>query len=517
MQVKNQIALLSLAMFLTWAGPLFAQYFEDVSLTAGVNDPHGSDTFGVGQAWLDVERDGDLDLFVSNREGPNHLYINQGDETFTQPAEFANLAMPDDICHGVAIGDYDNDGWQDIYVTCDGANRLFRNLGGTAFTDVAASAGVDNPLKGQVATWADVNGDSHIDLYVVNYGGDSPVGAPQTEGPQEFPDAFYINQGDGTFIDMGPELDINERNKPGLAVTFLDFDFDGDMDLYVVNDRLFGNTMWRNDGPPTESCPMTWCFTDVSALTNSNRKVYGMGIAVGDYDLDGDEDLYFSSIAEQVLLQNQLAQGSATYIERSDESGLNYEATGWATLFLDVENDTWLDAYVATTNFSDDDMDEFYINQRDGTFLPFGSVSGIVTDTFSEGAAMGDFNNDGRMDVAVTDPGTRFLLFKNITTDANNWVSFELQGSGPINRDALGTTIEIEASNGKTYRKTLVSGGSRGSGNELRLHFGLGTATIVNTTVHWPNSVEEALSPTLNAINTVSYVQPEMIHRNGFE
>lgn len=493
------------------------QYFQDVSESSGINNPHHSSTFGVGQAWIDVERDGDLDLFVSNREGPNHLYINQGNETFTEPAEFANLAMPADLCHGVAIGDYDNDGWQDIYLACAGPNRLFRNLGGTAFTEVGASAGVDNIHNGQVAAWADVNNDGFIDLYVVNYGPDPNNSPDATHGLADTRDAFYINQGDGTFVDMGGDLDSVELLKPGLAGTFLDFDFDGDIDLYVVNDRLFGNTLWRNDGPPTAQCQMTWCFTDVSVQTNANRPVYGMGIAVGDYDLDGDADLYFSSIAEQVLLQSQLAQGSATYLEQSNQSGLNYQATGWGTLFLDVDNDTWLDAYLATWNLSDDDLDEFYVNQGDGTFVATGAASGIQTSTFSEGAAMGDFNNDGLVDVAVTDPGTQCFLYKNISAASNNWVTFVLSGSGPVNRDALGATVQIQASDGKYYRQTLVSGGSRGAGNALRLHFGLGTATIASSEVIWPNGLQQSVTAVINAINQVEFTPMEMLHVNGFE
>ena len=512
------ILILTISLSGVGATPGFAQpYFEDISLSAGIDDPHNSTTFGVGQAWIDVERDGDLDLFVSNRNGPNHLYINEGDETFSEPAEFSNLAMPADVCNGVAIGDYDNDGWQDIYVTCAGPNRLFRNLNGAAFTEVGASAGVDNVHNGQVAAWADVNNDGWIDLYAVNYG---PVGGgdpDRPEGAGTSRDAFYLNQGDGTFVDMGGELDATELNKPGLAVTFLDFDFDGDLDLYVINDRLFGNTLWRNDGPPSPECTITWCFTDVSVETGADRPVYGMGIAVGDYDLDGDEDLYFSSIAEQVLLQSQLAQGSTSYIDRSHESGLNFDAAGWATLFLDVDNDTWLDAYVATWNLSENDMDEFYVNQQDGTFLATGAASGIQTATFSEGAAMGDFNNDGLMDVAVTDPGTQIFLYKNVSSGAGNWVSFELHGNGPVNRDALGTTIVIQATDGKSYRRTLVSGGSRGAGNEVRLHFGLGSASIQSAIVYWPNGQQHEIPAQAGTINTIQYAPQGMLVRDGFE
>lgn len=494
-----------------------AQYFEDISQSAGVDDLHVSTTFGVGQAWIDVERDGDLDLFVSNHGGPNHLYINQGDETFIEPPEFANLAMPDDICNGVAIADYDNDGWQDIFVACDGPNRLFHNLAGKAFEEVGAAAGVDNSNTAEVAAWADINNDGFVDLYVVNRGANAGPTRTTPAGPADPPDALFINQGDGTFVDIASELDAGELTKPGLAVTFLDFDFDGDLDLYVVNDRHLGNTLWRNDGPPQPDCGPTWCFTDVSLATGAYRPVDGMGIAVADYDQDGDEDLFFSSTNEQVLLSSQLAQGSLTYAEVSVPSGLHYAATGWATLFLDVENDTWPDAYVATWNLGSHDMDELFINQRDGTFLAVGANSGIQTATWSEGAAVGDFNNDGLPDVVVTDSTTQYRLFKNISISSNNWVSFELKGTSPINRDAIGATVEIELSDGRSFRRTLVSGGSRGSGNALRLHFGLANTTIVSAAVRWPDGKPQPVSAQVNTLNEVSYNPPEMLLKAGFE
>jgi hypothetical protein len=489
-----------------------AMQFEDISTAAGVDDVHQSIGFSAGQAWIDVNRDGLLDLFVSDRLGPNHLYINQGDETFSELPQYDDLAMTSDVSNGVVIGDYDNDGWQDIYIACNGPNRLFRNVGGASFVEVGAAAGVDNPYYSEVAAWADVNNDGFIDLYLVNYSDQS--GAP---GAEQTRDVFYINQGNGTFADMGDELDLDELMKPGLAVTFLDFDEDGDLDLYVINDKEHGNTLWRNNGAPSAECTMTWCFSDVSAATNAGREVDGMGIAVGDYDLDGDEDLYFSGDSEQVLLQSQLAQGQAVYVERSDESGLNYIALGWATLFLDVDNDTWLDAYLATWGRSARFADQLYINQQDETFEPVGETSGIQTLTSSVGAAQGDFNNDGLMDVIVTDPGTQYFLFKNITGSEHNWASFELSGGGPINRDALGAKVEIQASDLKTYKRTLVSGGSRGSGNELRLHFGLGSATIESATVTWPNGQQHELQADLNAINSVKYLEFGMIAEDGFE
>lgn len=489
-----------------------AAQFLDISESAGVDDDHHSNSFGVGQAWIDVNRDSYLDLFVTDRGGPNHLYINQGDETFAEFPAYANLALSEQPCHGVGIGDYDNDGWQDIYIACAGPNRLFRNLAGAAFEEVGAAAGVANPDNSQVITWGDVNNDGYIDIYLVNY---FSIGTSRELSSSR--DALYLNQGDGTFIDMGHELDATETQKPGLAATFLDFDGDMDLDIYVINDRLSGNTLWRNDGAPDGECTKTWCFTDVSAETNTDRAVYGMGIAVGDYDHDGDEDLYFSSIGEQVLLQSQITQGELSYIEKSNESGLNFISTGWATLFFDVDNDTWLDAYIATWGASTEDSDQFYINQRDNSFLSVSETAGIQTFTRSEGAAKGDFNNDGLIDVIVTDPGTAFFLYKNVSNAGNNWISFELTGGGNINRDALGAVVEVTTTDLSTYRQMLISGGSRGSGNELRLHFGLGDQSLSQVKVIWPNGTEHFINPGINDIHQIRFQDLDQISRNGFE
>ncbi len=495
-----------------WAGA----WFSDVSTTSGVDDSHDSFIFGTGQAWIDVENDGDLDLFVSNRDGPNHLYINQGNGQFTEPAQFASMAMPSDRGTGVAVGDYDNDGWQDLYVAVDGENRLFRNQAGQSFVEVGAAAGVNNPHNSQVATWADVNQDGFLDLYVGNYR--AATDADVAEGSDiEVPDAFYINQGDGTFIDVADQLDPIETHKPALAVAFLDFDHDDDLDLYVVNDRLWGNTLWRNDGPSVAGCPSFWCFTDVSEATGADRPVFGMGIAIADYDHDGDDDLYFSSIGEQVLLQSQWAQGQAVYVEKSMESGLDFDSSGWATLFIDVDNDSYHDAYLATYGTTQEAADQFYINQRDGTFQAVSATSGIQSLTRSEGAAMGDYDNDGLLDVIVSDMGSQFHLYRNISDSTHNWVSFELNGGDTINQDAIGAIVTLTDTSGQDFRQVLMSGGSRGAGNQLRLHFGLGGEGIMTARVRWPNGVEHALTSTLNAINQVDYLSLQQIHVDGFE
>lgn len=490
-------------------------FFEDVSDQAGITATHNAFIFGTGQAWLDVDRDGDLDLFVSNREGPNHLYINQNNGQFIESAQFDSLAVPADRSTGVVVADYDNDGWLDIYVNCDGPNRLFRNLGGQGFEDVAQLAGVANPHNSQVATWADLNQDGWLDLYVGNYR--IATDATDAGGNPAVPDALYLNQGNGTFLDMADQLDSVQTHKPALAVTFVDIDRDGDQDLYVINDRLAGNTLWRNDGPPVAGCGPHWCLTDISLPTGTDRPVFGMGIAIADYDHDGDDDLYFSSLGEQVLLQNQSESGSLVFVDVSTSAGLDFDSSGWATLFIDVDNDSWDDAYLATYGTMIEHADQFYLNQRDGTFVPVSETSGIQSLTRSEGAAMGDFDNDGMMDVIVSDMGSRYRLYRNISPSDAHWVSIELTGRPPINADAIGAVVELTTDQGQNHRRELISGGSRGAGNQLRLHFGLGQQNIASARIIWPDGFEQDIELTLDQINYLSYPDRITLFVDGFE
>jgi len=464
-------------------------WFEDVSVAAGVDADHDSTAFSVGQAWLDADRDGWLDLFVTNQSGPNHLFMNDRDGAFSEWPQFDTVAVPADVSNGVAIADVDNDGWPDIYVTCDGPNRLFRNLAGQGFVDIAPQLGLDQDDNSQVAAWADVNGDGVLDLYVVNY----PASSSGHDRGADVIDAFYISQVGGGWIDQGPSMAFAELHKPGLAVAFFDFDLDGDQDLYVVNDKLWGNTLWRNDGPPSPGCGPGWCFTDVSAASNADREVFGMGIAIGDYDLDGDFDLYFSSIGEQVLLQSQVAQGSMTFVEQSDPSGLNFGEIGWATLFLDADNDGDEDAYIANYGTTPANADRFYVNDG-GVFTDISTTSGISTLGRTQGAAQGDYDNDGRIDVATTDWNDQYRLFRNVRADDHGWVAFTLTGSPGMNRDAIGALIRIVDGSGRSQLRQVMSGGSRGAGNQVWAHFGLGNSELQTVEIQWPNGARFTLT-----------------------
>ncbi|NIU17476.1 MAG: hypothetical protein GWN61_26440, partial [candidate division Zixibacteria bacterium] len=305
----------------------FVPVFQDVSGAAGISATHTTELMIIGQAWGDVNQDGWPDLFVTDDEGPNTLYLNDGDSTFSVSPNNAQVAMPGMVGSGAVFGDYNNDDWPDLYVLNVGPNMLFMNNGGNGFVDVTSPAGVGDGNRGQTGAWGDYDKDGFLDLYVVNYN--------CTACPNGNRDTLYHNNGDGTFSDVTGALIDQVIRKPGFTGSFLDYDNDGDLDIYVVNDFRTGNVLWRNDGP---GCNY-WCFTDVSLSSGADTRVDGMGLAIGDYDIDGDLDLYFSHNGPAVLLQNQTSQGSPTFVDGSAAAGVNFAAIGWGTVFFDFDND----------------------------------------------------------------------------------------------------------------------------------------------------------------------------------
>jgi hypothetical protein len=296
--------------------------------------PHTLGYVAIGQAWGDVNRDGWLDLYLTNGEGANKLYESNGDGTFTKSPHAGTVEVADMHSGGATFADYDNDGWRDLYVGTSSTNVLFHNDAGLGFTDVTDTAGIGNDHYGINGAWGDYDGDGFLDLYVANNSNTSSASD----------DALYHSNGDGTFTDYSYLLDATQRGKPTFVASWLDYDNDGDLDIYTVVDHGVENVLWRNDGP---GCTH-WCFTDVSVSSGANASVLGMGLAIGDYDADGDLDLYFSSIGPQVLLQNQTSQGSPTFIDVAAAAGVQTDAIGWGAIFFDFDNDGWLDLYLAS-------------------------------------------------------------------------------------------------------------------------------------------------------------------------
>ena len=330
--------------------------FVDVSEAAGIAATHRAvwDVYdakegylAVGQAWGDYDNDGWLDLYVTGNLDDNVLYRNDGDGTFRVSPYSHQVSLPGVKSGGATWVDVDNSGWRDLFVLVDGRNVLFRNLEGRGFVDVTDAAGLGDTSKGKSAAWGDYDNDGWIDLYVVNWSC-IPECDPEDEGLSS--DRLYRNNGDGTFSDVSHELDAAKLRGAGFAASFVDVDNDGSLDLFVVNDKVrtpIGNVLWRNDGPGCGS----WCWTDVSAASGADTVMHAMGVAVGDYTNDGYVDFYVSNMmSSMVLLQNQ---GDGTFRGSAARAGVGInppgEAVGWGTAFFDFDNDGWLDLYLAAS------------------------------------------------------------------------------------------------------------------------------------------------------------------------
>ncbi len=501
--------------------------FRDVSVPAGITATHSAiwhedlpvpyegAYLAAGSAWADYDKDGWVDLFVTGNLDPNVLYRNQGDGSFAV-SEFSQLlSLPGSPSGGAVWADYDNDGWPDLYVLNNGPNRLFRNLAGTGFEDVTEVAGVGDIGKGTSAAWGDYDEDGHLDLYVTNW---SCYPECDLLDFSRSRDALYHNNGAGSFTDVSGLLGFEPLLGSGFAVSWLDYDDDRDLDLYVVNDKVInavGNVFWRNDGAGCAG----WCFTDVSVRAGADTVLHGMGLASGDYDNDGDLDLYFSNmIGAMVLLENH---GDGTFKNSTDYAGVAYRtgaAVGWGTAFFDYDNDGWLDLFLASTGttaissksgnqlenpdqlygmpaeYGSGGMhfvypDMLYHNQRNGSFRAINQSRFSDSAAATMGFSTADYDRDGRVDFALTWWNEAHGLFRNTAHDGkrHNWIAIELEGGGAIDRDAIGTRVQIITDDGLSQMRELKSGSSLGAGNELLLHFGLGEAAIARVIVSWLN------------------------------
>lgn len=487
-------------------------FFTEVTAAVGITSTHSGLSI-PGQAWGDVNNDGDLDLFLTGGNLPNTLYENQGDGTFAVSPMGAQAVLSGTYSAGAAFGDYDNDTWLDLSVMNIGPNRLFRNEGGVSFANMTGVAGVGDNGNGETGSWGDYDGDGYLDLYVTNWWCQHPDCTNYSR------DGLFHNNGDGTFTNVVTStLPYTETDKPTFVASFLDYDNDKDLDLYVVVDKHYGNTLYRNDGP---GCGH-WCFTDVSAAAGANIEVDGMGLGVSDYDLDGDLDLYFSNAGPPVLLQNQTSQGSPTFLDVTDAAGVGFNAISWAAVFFDYDNDGCPDAYLAVMNTTPGLENRLYRNNCDGTFTDVSAGSGVDNNGESFGVAYGDYDADGWLDLVVGNIAERHYLYRNImaSTEAgtNGWLHVELEGGGPINRDAIGSRVYLELSDGRTLMQELKSGSSLGSGNEIALHFGLGSATITEATVRWSDGLEETFpGPEPNQTWRVAYPVPTDATLSAFD
>ena len=488
-----------------------ADLFVDVSETAGIGALHDAtwDEFAgedftrgylaVGQAWGDYDNDGWVDLFVSGGLNASTLYRNNQDGTFGISEFSADVSLADVWTGGAVWADYDNDGWRDLYVLAHGANVLLHNEAGEGFLDVTSSAGVGDTGKGSTAAWGDYDGDGFLDLFVANWAC-HPECQPADAALAS--DRLYRNRGDGSFTDVSDLLDDTKLQGAAFAASFVDFDSDGDPDIYVVNDKAqhpIGNVMWRNDGAGCDG----WCWSDASSETGSKILKHGMGLAVGDYDNDLDLDLYFSDMVEPMALLENLG---ARFHNATKAAGVGVgpgSVVGWGTAFFDFDNDGWLDLFLATTELVrtfDEAAPEaegmlfpnpnvLFENRGDGTFVEVTPPSWRQRPEPSMGVAYADYDHDGLIDFVVGNFDRGYRLYRNagLAGADNHWLTVRLEGRPPVNRDAIGARVFVTTSDGLTRMQEVKSGSSLGAGNDTALHFGLGEATISAVRVLWPD------------------------------
>jgi len=510
--------------------------FKDVAAEAGLTlmnvSGEGANDYiieanGNGAAFFDYDNDGDMDVLITNGStlkryarggGPVvALYENVGGGRFVDRTAAAGLDKIKGWAFGVCVADYDNDGYEDFYVTTYGPNLLFHNNGDGTFEERAVAAGVADPHWGTGCAFGDYDRDGYVDLYVANYVAFDPNTRPRDclymgtlkvfcgpIGLKGEADVLYHNNGDGTFTDVTAKAGIKDPNYPGFGVVFTDFDNDGWPDIYVANDSV-PNFLFHNKRDGT--------FEEVGLISGTSLNLFGqaqasMGVAVGDYDGNGLFDIYVTNFAgdTNTLYQNLGKMSFADVTAASGAASASLPHLGWGTGFADFDNDGWLDLFVANGHvYPNVDQlkgisrylqpKELYRNLGNGRFAEIsGRVAGDLSiPRPSRGVAFGDYDNDGDIDVLVVNVNSRPSLYRNDGGNRNAWIGFHLIGTSS-NRDAIGARLEIDAG-GRTQAGEVRSGGSYLSHNDMRIHFGLGSTQHVDRVrIRWPNGKMETLA-----------------------
>jgi enediyne biosynthesis protein E4 len=511
--------------------------FANVARDAGLDSPtvfggatsnkYLLETTGTGLAFIDFDNDGWLDLFIvngstlegfaSDRAPTNHLYRNEGNGKFKDVTARAGVDASG-WGQGACVGDYDNDGYDDLFVSYWGQNRLYRNRRDGRFEDVTQVSGLSNPRArwGTGCAFLDYDRDGRLDIFVANYIDLDLTTAPTPDsglcrykgiqvacGPPGLPggkNALYHNRGDGTFEDVSEKAGITRASGTyGLGVSTLDFDNDGWVDLYVANDSN-PSALYRNNHDGT--------FTDIGiragcALSQDGKPQAGMGVAIGDYDRNGTMDIFKTNFAgDTSTLYANTGEGFCEDKTFGAGIGVNSRWLGWGDAFVDLDHDGWLDLFLTNghvypeviqlkTEAGYKQRKVVYRNLGNGRFLDVSERLGppVTTPKAGRGAAFGDFDNDGTVDVAISNVNDLPDLFRLQSSTSNHWVTLKLVGAP--NQDAIGARVHIAAGGTQQWQE-VRGGGSYLSQNDFRINFGLGAADRVDRVeVRWPDGREE--------------------------
>ena len=525
-----------------------AATFTDVTAALGIKfeylASHTSrkyliETMGSGVALFDYDNDGRLDIFVVNgaplsdptpkgtipqKSGPpywNRLYHQKPDGTFEDVTEKAGLQGAG-YGMGIAVGDYNNDGFEDLYVTAYGGNKLYRNNGDGTFTDVTEKAGVTGSGWSTSAAWVDLDDDGQLDLVVLRYlqwDFDDIWCGERKEGRRAYchPDAYravapfvYHNDGNGHFTEISHKVGLAAPAK-GLGIALADYDRDGHVDIFVANDSM-PEFLYHNKGNGT--------FEEVAlssgvAVDGEGHTYAGMGVDFADYNNDGLPDLVVTDLASQMyaLYRNN---GDGTFTYDSYPSGIGRMTmahSGWGVRFIDYDNDGYKDLLITQGH----DLDTVQLNfpnlrYREPMLLArntgqkFVDVSAQSGDIFQKawvgrGLALGDMDNDGRLDAVVTGNDGALYVLHNSTQTQNHWLTLLLVGH-KSNRDAIGAEVKIRTAKGMQMA-TVTTAGSYLSSSDKRVHFGLGLETTATVEIRWPSGIRQ----------TIKDVSPDQILR----
>ena len=514
--------------------------FEDIAQKAGVRfvlencatpEKHQPETMPAGVALFDYDGDGWLDIYLVNgaempslvKTGPkyyNRLYHNNRDGTFSDVSERAGVTGAG-YGMGVAVGDYDNDGWPDLFLANVNGNQLFHNNGDGTFIDVTAKAGLGGAtyngrkMWSVAAGWFDYNNDGLLDLFVANYCQWDPRYEPVCMGldgrgychPNSFaplPNTLYRNNGDGTFTDVSAETGISSVLGRGMGVVFADYDGDGFLDVFVANDNS-PNLLFHNvGGKRFEEVGL-----EAGVAYNDEGSVLGsMGADFRDLNNDGLPDIWHTAI-ENETFPLYLNTGKGTFRNAGQQSGLaniTRPMSGWSNGIVDRDNDGWKDLVGARSNVLDNiskiskyfryaEPNSVFRNLGDARFEDVSATAGadFTRPAPYRGLAYGDLDNDGRMDLVVTALGSPVRVFRNITETPNHWILLKLVGT-KSNRMGIGAQIRIVTQDGRMlYNEATTSTGYAAS-SDPRVHFGLGSSRMIREIeIRWPSRTRQVL------------------------